>query len=206
MRIINYLSEIKFAASNVISTIWAERNRIEELRAEIKSLSVAVEVNYQRAIALQESEDIDDVAMGAGVYWENYFGDDKQLFHKNEEAQDLESQLALHEFSIASLSGNLLQYAKQGISLCHGELANCPNGRTIGSQFLKAVIWQGRNQALHWEAGTFHHPVERCFQTLGSDIDAKFNDFPNRNMAFDVVELLSWKDFNAFEADMLSLQ
>jgi hypothetical protein len=206
MRIVDYLSEIEFAASNVISTIWAERNRIEELLAEIKSLSVAVEANYQRALALQESDDIDDVAMGAGVYWENYFGDDKQLFHKNEEALSLEGQLALHEFSIASLSGNLLHYAKQGISICHGELRNCPDGRMIGTQPLKAVMWQGRNQALHWEAGTFHPPVERCFQALATDIDSKFNDYLNRNMAFDVVEFLGWKDFNAFETDMLSIQ
>lgn len=206
MKVVDYLAEVQFAANSVVSAIWAERNRINELNAEIRSLSVAVEANYNRAIALQESDDIDDVAMGAGVYWENYFGDDKRLFHKNEEALDLESQLTLHEFSIASLSGNLLQYAKQGISLCHGGLASCPDGRLIGSQFLKVIIWQGRNQALHWEAGTFHPPVEQCFQSLANDIDPKFSDYRSRNMAFDVVELLGWKNFNSFEADMLSIQ
>src|SRR5689334_11549457 len=105
MRINDYLSEIEFAGNNVIATIWAEHERIDELRAEIKGLSLTVADTYQRAATLQDSDDLDDVMMGAGVYWENYFDGDKRLFHKNEEEQKLADQIDLHEFSRASLSG-----------------------------------------------------------------------------------------------------
>lgn len=49
------------------------------------------------------------------------------------------------EDSQKSLSGALLQIAKQGISIVHCGLANCPSGRSIGTNAIKKVIWQARN-------------------------------------------------------------
>ncbi len=41
-----------------------------------------MESKYQAAFGLQSyAEDPDDVMMGVGRYWENYFGDDKTLYH-----------------------------------------------------------------------------------------------------------------------------
>lgn len=202
-----YLVEIEYAASNTINLIWAEHNRIEELKVEIDKLAPIVEDNYRRAQTLQQyGEDIDDVMLGVGMHWENYFGDDKTLHHKNTQLGSALAQLVTHEFSIASLSGSLLQNAKQGISTVHGGLTACPDGRLIGTQALKTVIWQSRNQSMHWEDGSFHPPTTACFETLITEIDLKFSDYTNRDMAFDIVELLGWRDFNAFKADVLTLQ
>lgn len=52
------------------------------------------------------------------------------------------------------LSGSLLQYAKQGISMRWGpQKAGVPAGRDIHGLDLVELIWHGRNQAIHWEHG-----------------------------------------------------
>jgi hypothetical protein len=206
MAMVNYLAEIEYAASSLFPVIWEERNRLQKLEAELDSLTRRVKDNYLRAEFLAtNSEDPDDVAMAAGVYWENYFGDDKDRYHKDKHREELVDQVATHAFSVDSLAGSLLQYAKQGISLSHGNLSACPNGRAIGTQFLKNVIWQGRNQAIHWEEHKPHLAVQQCFNKLAVDVNPRFSQYTTRNMAGDVVELLDWTDFAKFSADLLSL-
>lgn len=206
MNIADYLNEIEHASTSLLQTIWDEHTRIGQIEDQITNLAPVVEDNYRRAQSVQQfAEDSDDVMMGVGMYWENYFGADKELYHKDQDRQQLVNQIATHSFSVASLAGSLLQHAKQGISLAHGGLGNCPNGRAIGSQHLKTVIWQSRNQTIHWEDGNFHPPTTDCFNALAADIDPKYNQFTNRNMAFDVIELLGWKSFKQFSDDLTSL-
>src|SRR5437870_1412879 len=175
MAMTDYLAEIEFAASNVIPIVWRERNRLRELEAEVASLTKLVEDNYRRAECVaMNAEDPDDVAMATGRYWDNYFGDDKERYYKDKDRAKLIEQIAAHALSIGSLAGSLLQYAKQGISLAHGGFANCPNGRSIGTQFLKDVIWQGRNQGIHWEEGKLHPSIQQCFEKLVKEADPKF--------------------------------
>jgi len=202
----DFLNEIEYAAQNLIAMIWEERKRLTELEDQIASLSKVVAHNYRQAesVALN-AEDPDEVAMAAGMHWNNYFGDDKDLYEKSKAKESLDDQIVAHAFSVESLAASLLQYAKQSISLAHSGLANCPAGRPIGSQELKIVIWQGRNQAIHWEEGKFTAPVEQCFKTLAKDVDPIFADYTKRNMAFDVVSLLGWHDFTDFGRDLLSL-
>lgn len=206
MQMQDYLGDIEFATTPLITAIWGERNRLEKLQAEIRALSKAVELEYRKADAwARDGETPDDVAMEAGIRWANYFGNDKELYHKDESREELLSSISIHEFSVALLSGSLLQYAKQGISLVHGGLVPCPDGKSIGTQFLKDVIWQGRNQAIHWEEGRFNAPVEYCFQLLEQEIDARFNQFRSKNMAFDLVEHLGWTGVDRFQDDLLLL-
>ncbi len=206
MTMVDYLTEIEFAAGNLISTIWEERNRLRELEAQVAALTQAVEENYQRAESLAiNAEDADDAGLAIGMYWENYFGEDKERYQRSKDHAKLMNQIASHALSVGSLAGSLLQYAKQGISLVHGDLAKCPIGRSIGSQALKDVIWQGRNQAAHWEEGKPRQSVKQCFDTLAKEVDSKLADYTKRNMAVDVIELLGWEDFQKFKADMLVL-
>lgn len=206
MRIADYLTEIEHAASSLIDTIWSEQLKLQEVEAEIGKLQPIVEHNYRRALDIQHfAEDPDDVMMGVGMYWDNYFGEDKRLYHTDVQRQELANKVASHAFSVASLSAALLQHAKQGISLSHGGATNCPSGRSIGSQSLKSIIWEARNQSLHWEEGNFRQGVNNCFNTLAGEIDQKYSQYLNRNMAFDVVDLLGWRSFGDFRNDMLLL-
>lgn len=202
----DYLLEIEYAASHLIQLIWEERNRLRTLEQELTTLSRRVEENYRRSRELLiDAEDLDDIALATGMHWENYFGDDKKRYNLAETRSKLENQINIHAFSVGSLAGSLLEYAKQGIVLTHGRLEKCPNGRAIGSQYLKDVIWQGRNQAIHWVDDNLNVAVQRCFEKLAAEFNPAFTEYNQRNLAFDVVALLEWTDCAKFKADLLSL-
>ena len=75
----DYVVEIEFAARNLIPIIWSEHNRLRELEAHIAVLSAVARDNYQRAEFMAfNAEDADDVALATGMYWDNYFGEDKR--------------------------------------------------------------------------------------------------------------------------------
>ena len=207
MAMSDYLKEIDYAARKIVRLIWRDRERVIKLEAKVASLNRQVQSDYSSGdfIALN-SEDADDVGMATGIYWETYFGADKDRYHENKKLEKLVKQLAVHSFSFDTLAGSLLQYGKQGISLAHGGFANSPNGRSVGSQFLKDIIWQARNQAIHWEEGNPHPPVQSCFEKLEKEHDRKFGEYNSRSMAADVVALLGWRTFALFRADMLSLK
>jgi len=203
MNMQNYLDEIEHAANLLIEAVWMEYHEVEKLTQKTLKLTTEMEDGYRRAQAFQDSEDPDDIMLGVGIHWDTYFGADKERFHAEESLDDIQQKLQARVFSRESLSGNILQYAKQGISIVHGNLQLCPSGRSIGTQDLKTVIWQARNQSLHWEDGNFHQPVVTCFNLLGVDFDSKFAAYTNRNMAFDIIELLSWNNLSDFQNDML---
>ena len=172
---------------------------------DVDRLTQVTHQGYARAESLKLADDDDDFMMGVGEYWNTYFGSDKERFYKDKELQDVVAKFTAHEFSVQSLSADLLQFAKQGMSIVHSGLKTSPPGRSIGTQALRDVIWQGRNQALHWEAHNFTPAVVNCFQRLAQDVDPKFSYYNSRSMAFDVVELLGWGDFAHFRTDMLLL-
>jgi hypothetical protein len=207
MTIPEYLDEIAFAAGRIISTLWADHDHLLRIQTQISAMQELVEDGYRRADFLQTiAEDPDDVAEGVGMRFETYFGVGKELSSKEHIGKKLQEQIAARSFSIDSLASALLQQAKQGISIAHGNLGDCPNGRLIGTQPLKTVIWQARNQALHWEDRTFNQSVHQCFDALANDIDPMFADYTQRCMAFDILELFAWKNVESFRHDMLSLR
>ena len=206
MNITDYIQEVDHAVKQLLSGIWSEREKLDDLERKYSNLSKAVKANYDRASSLAlNAEDPEEVAMAVGVHWDNYFGEDKERHNTKTEIDSIKEQISAHQFSIESLSGALLQHAKQGISLQHNGLQNCSDGRLIGTQPLKDVIWQGRNQAIHWEEGNFNQKVIDCFQKLEQDIDIKFAGYTTKCMAFDVVELLGWNNKSDFDRDMQSL-
>lgn len=212
MKIIkDYLKETKFASSKILEAIWDDINNIEVLKKQIKEESKIVEQEYNRAQAVQQfAEDPDDVMLGVGMYWENYFGPDKEVYQKNEKLQDLTKRLAAREFSLNVLSGNILEHAKKGISLIYGNPKNWPCGRSIGTQCLSSVILESRNQSTHFDEaiknGKFQKAaVENCFKTLVSDFKGDFSDYLKRDMAFDILKLLDWTNYENYEKDMLTI-
>jgi hypothetical protein len=73
------------------------------------------------------------------------------------------------------------------------------------SQQLSEVIWQARNQALHWEDRSFNAAVNSCFNKLASEVDQVFSDYVTRSMALDVIKVLGWHALADFEGDLLTL-
>jgi hypothetical protein len=115
-----------------------------------------------------------------------------------QEIKRLEQSILTKQESIKSLSGALLQIAKQGLSLVHGKLSDCPNGRSINGEFIKVIIWQGRNQSLHFEDGHFRKPVEQCFKKINIPLEKK-------NLAKEIIDLLGWRNYKQYESDLMLL-
>jgi hypothetical protein len=182
----------------VIASLWHEHSAAEALRNEIEALRRAAEESYSRAVSIQQNaEDHDDLMQGVGMYWDTYFGEDKDQYYKSLDLNALTDRLAAREFSFASLAGTLLQFAKQGLSVVYGKI--------IGSQPLKAVILQARNQSEHWEEGNPRPLVEACFKTLEAEKGAQFSQYKTKSLAFDVVSMLGWNTFADFKNDMLTM-
>jgi hypothetical protein len=200
-----YLHEIQHAASETLRLVWFERQQMEELEQRIAPLTAEVEDAARRLEWLRANADLDDDNLSTAIYWDTHFGSDKDRYYAEKTKSDLESLIAMRRFSTHAQSGSILQYAKHGISLVHHGLAACPGGRLIHTQSVKDIIWQGRNQAMHWDEGRFNQAVQDCFRSLAAAVDTKFGEFTTRCLAFEIVKLLGWKKFSDFEKDMLSL-
>jgi hypothetical protein len=204
MKMAFYLDEIRHACESIFPAVWAEQDAVEELEGQIAKLTTEMEFGYRQAEYLQRSEDPDDVMASAGQHWDTYFGSDKERCHA-EAALPHKTQLRdVRAFACAAMSGAILQFAKQGISVVHKGLQNCPDGRLIYAVCLKSVIWEGRNQSLHWETGRPHSAVEKCFDSLKVAVPA-LSDYRTRNLAFDLVRMLGWRDYSVFKFDMMAL-
>ena len=207
MKLSDYLNEMEYAVSRVVESLWHEHNEANALRAEIERLQRAAAENYERADFIQQNaEDTDDLMLGVGMHWDTYFGEDKDQHYKSKDLAALQENLALKEFSFSALAGTLLQYAKQGLSASFGTTSNWPQGRLIGTQNLKTIILEARNQSEHWEEGNPKTRVQQCFDALANEIDPEFAEYRTKNLAFKIVSLLGWHSYAAFRDDILSMQ
>lgn len=205
MKIPDYLKEVEHAVNTVITEIHREIDHLAALRSGLAKLTAATEDGYRRVEFLATNPDLDDDFLATAIYWDTYFEVDKDRFHKNIETDTAIQQVVAHEFSISALSSSLLQFGKQGISLHFGKKrVGCPDGRILDGMPLHELIWQGRNQALHWEDGSFHPSVEVCFQTLAKT-DPVFSQYKHRSLAYEIVKLLGWKSFDNFSRDLILL-
>ena len=168
---------------------------------------------YANAAWLEANgEEWDDDGLATLRRWDNYFGPDKERHHRAQQipglqaaVESLQASVEAHRFSVGALASAVIQIAKQGLALVHGNKP-AATGRTIGSsQQLSEVIWQARNQALHWEGKNPHSPVVGCFTALADEVGQVFGDYRTRNMALYVITMLGWRTFEDFERDLLSL-
>src|SRR4051794_20405960 len=136
----SYLEATSTAATGLIDILNRERLRLShELQTQQR-----MRVEAERLFNLGKSHgftaeliiDIDGFERAAARY--------------ATDAEATQELLANLTSTYAVIAGAILQIAKQGLSLSHGPLGNCPAGRGIGSQTLSTVIWQGRNQAMHY--------------------------------------------------------
>ena len=165
MQISSYLKEMEHAIRHVIGAVYVERDEAQRLTDEVRKLTVAIEDGYRRVEWRTMNPEVDDDNLGTAIYWDTYFCPDKERHYKQKDLDELNQRIAVREFSTAALAATVLQFAKQGIALRFGkQRTGIAAARLIGKVCLDEVIWQGRNQALHWEEGQFSQKVEACFQ------------------------------------------
>jgi hypothetical protein len=203
-----YLDEIKYFVSHILEITWRDHDEAHRLAHELRVHTAATHIGYAQADAIGiNAEDSDDVAMASGRHWETYFTVDKRRHEAERRHDELAGRLYVRKFSTAAAAGAVLQHAKQGISIVHGAPANCPDGRMVtATQSLRTVIWEGRNQAIHWEEGKLSQRVLDCFNALSSEHHTRFGKVYGGSLAFHVLSLLGWRSWDDFRADLLSLR
>jgi hypothetical protein len=189
----DYLEATAFAVERVIEAVWYERDAFEKSRGFVLQELDEPTLNAFLAASLSDEED---------EFWFTYPGLGQSQLSANNALAMLAANT--HRLSAAALGSALLQIAKQGISSVHGGPLS-PAGRQIGSQGLNVVIWEARNQAMHWEAEDARDRMKACFESLARDFDPKYGEYRERSLAFDVVDLLGWRTVDAFNDDLGSL-
>lgn len=200
-----FLDLMRHAATETLKLIWDERKQLEGLAAFIHAREGEIAEANRRVEFLAMNPDLDDEGIGTATYWETYFGPEKERYYAEKSREELEALIEVRRFSTNAQAGNLLQYAKQGISTVHQGKSACADGRPVlGGVSLRDVAWEGRNQAQHWEEGKPNKGVQECFDALAA-VDSRFGPYRTENLAFEIVNLLGWREFPDFERDMLKL-
>ncbi len=197
-----YLSDTEFAVKSLIELASAEENELRAKGTQLRDVEAQLQVHKWDFETSDLNDDFSDAyVMGA-------FG---RMAKAAQEAQGLKQQLAsiqasigAHQQAVQAITGSILQVAKQGMSLVHGSLSATPEGRKIGSLPIRDIIWQARNQALHFEERTFRAPVANVFATLATEQGLAFSlaAHPNQSRAKQVVDLLGWSTYGKYLQDM----
>jgi hypothetical protein len=192
-----YLDNTRFAAKSLIDAFWGD---VAALNAKIREYNAAknsLPAPGDRVVTAQNFHEAQSIA---------------ETFQK---IRSLGIQINLSSAEIANrkaatdaLCGALLQLGKQGLSTAYaGPMPSTPPGPMIGSQSMAMVVWQGRNQAMHWEESTpFKPKVIACFAALDADLKLSLSpDLKTRSLATAVIDILQWTTLAKYEADMLSM-
>jgi hypothetical protein len=201
---VTYLSEIEYAAAGSIALLWKEVEEVARLESELKLLAQATERDYKQAESIAMMDD-DDEGITTLIHWETYFGVDKERHSKDRELQSAAERVATHQKSVAAIAGDLLQYAKQGLSQVYGSPQNWPTWTAIGTQGFGNIVLQSRNQTMHWDTPPLKPKVQDSFKQMAKEVDSVFDQFHARSLAFEVVSQLNWRSVALFREDMLKI-
>ncbi len=126
---------------------------------------------------------------------------------KAEVGKDIEERLsnALESIgatveSMSSLAGSVLQIAKQVLSLRHSGKPTISTARTVGSQSIVEVVWEGRNHAMHWDEGTPRAIVQSMLDALKTDLAITIE--VGKNNCLSILGALGWTSCDDVISDL----
>ena len=189
-----YLVDTKYAAENLIAILYQEHVRLGKA---LKSHEMMKDTEED---AFENMKKVGFTPEGL----ENWYGFASASERLETDAAEVARLLNSVGTSLSIIASSVLQIAKQGISITYKELANCPDGRMVGRESLKNIIWQGRNQAMHFEDGNYHERVVRCFRNLELDYGSIFR-LGDKNLAYEVINVLEWTSYDKYENDLRKL-
>ncbi|WP_295124985.1 hypothetical protein [uncultured Chitinophaga sp.] len=202
-----YIVDTEHAAKGLINAIFEEEKKLLEIEEKYAKLSAIYNILKMQYLGSDDPTDIDDPEVIEKLALMSTFSSVHNLPSLGQEVTALKRSLANKALSIDALSGALLQIAKQGISTVYGGLSSCNEGRAIGLQSLKTVVWEARNQANHCEEGNPKRNVKECFEKLKTDFGTKFDITiePTKSKAKSILDLLEWKNYENYLRDLESL-
>jgi len=200
-----YIIDTEFAAMNLLQLATVEEKELKEQTDRLTGVEAQLRIHKWDFESSDLNDDFSDAyVMGAFGRMANA-AQEAQALHK--QLATLQASIGTHQHSIQAIAGAILQIAKQGISVVHGGPKTAPEGRKIGTAPIRDVIWQARNQALHYEEGTFNKAVTALFTTLEKEQGALFSltKHAKQNRAKQILGLLGWTTYAAYLQDMKSL-
>lgn len=197
-----YLSETEYAVQNLLLLTNKEEALLAKKLAALTSTEAKLRVHQWDFESSDLNDDFSEAyVMAAFGRMANAAKETKAL---RREASELQALVGIRQAAIQAICGAILQIAKQGISVVHGGLSTAPTGRMIGSAAVRDIIWQGRNQSLHYEEDKPKKGVLVLFATLEKEQGPQFSLTPHasQNRAAQVVQLLGWATYAAYLSDM----
>lgn len=197
----SYANATEYATRNLIELAMREEEILEEKMPLLVSAEQRLKVHQWDFQTSDLNEDFSEAYVMAAFAGAGRARQEVSALRN--EIADLQTTISAHQVAVQAICGALLQIAKQGISLVHGGLANAPTGRLIGTSHLRDVVWQGRNQAIHYEDGQFNQSVTALFSALEASHGPQFSlvAHPHQSRAKQVVALLDWRTYDNYLAD-----
>lgn len=197
-----YISDTEYAVSNLLELAHQEEAILQQKTAELASVEAEYKIHSWDFETSDLNDDFSD-AYVMGAFSRMASVADKAV-KLRPEINALQALVGAHQVAIQAICGSVLQIAKQGISLVHGDLHAAPTGRLVGSIPVRDIIWQARNQSMHYEEGNLRKAVTDLFADLelayGSSFSLSLH--PLQSRAKQVIQLIEWKSFNHYRADM----
>lgn len=146
-----YLSETEYAVQNLLLLANKEETILAEKLTALASTEAKLRVHKWDFESSDLNDDFSDAYVMAAFGRMASAAKETEILRR--EASELQALVGARQAAIQAICGAILQIAKQGISVAHGGLSSAPTGRMIGSAAVRDIIWQGRNQSLHYEEG-----------------------------------------------------
>jgi len=200
-----YIVDTEFAVANLLKLITAEEEQLEPLVAHLGSMEAQLRVHRWDFESSDLNDDFSDAYVMAAFGRMARAAQAVEALEK--QVAELQASIGAHQQATQAIAGGVLQIAKQGISLVHGRKARAPEGRKIGSLPIRDIIWEARNQALHFEEGRFNNPVIEVFEALERERGTEFSlaVHGRKSRAKQVLRLLGWSSFEDYARDMSEL-
>lgn len=205
----SYIIKTRCIANELVNLINSEEKELKRLNNESEIVKAQIRRISQHYKASEYNMPDNMTESLLQRTYRSFYSYDNEIFINLLKLQikQIDASLAVKYTSVNLLCGSLIQIAKQGISTVRFGLRFCPNGRYIGNETLKNIIWQAWNQSIHYEEDRhrpYHQSVIDCFDSLHSNFGSKIN-LTDNNFSKKIIELLGWKVYSQYEQDMILL-
>jgi hypothetical protein len=197
-----YLIDTEFAVTNLLLLAIEEEKQLKEQKMQLATVEAKVRVHKLDFETSDMNEDFSEVYVMAA--FSRMAKASKEAEVLQQEVAKLQASVGAHQQATQAIAGAVLQVAKQGISFVYGDLKTAPEGRKIGTAPIRDIIWHARNQALHYEEGSFSKSVTTLFTTLEHEQGNQFSltTHAKQSRAKQILALLGWVDHGTYLRDM----
>lgn len=200
-----YLQDTEFATRNLFGLATDEERQLKARSEGLSQTEQRLKVHQWDFQTSDLNDDFSDAYVMAA--FSRAAKAAQEVERLKGEVATLQASVGTHQHAIQAIAGAILQIAKQGIALVHSGLVAAPAGRALGSLTVRDIIWQARNQSMHYEEGTFKKPLLDLFATLEQEHGSQFSlaKHSRQNRAKQVLDVLGWTNYESYLKDMQAL-